>query len=139
MHHCLPAARTTMKTHPLLLPVCVWLPALSVNAESADCSQAMDKICCRGLYIKSHCDPTYSSGLDVCITCPINHYCNWGTANPIPCRASSCPVGIYTTGCNKHLVPICQACPSCPSGMWNSGCLLASVPSAMHAQRKVPS
>ena len=122
MHQHLPAARTTMKPRPLLLAICVWLSAPSVNAEPANCGPAMYKICCRGLYINSHRDPADTSGLDACITCPINYYCDGGTANPIPCKASSCIAGTYTTGCDEFLAPICQACPSCSSGMWNSGC-----------------
>ena len=122
MHQHLPAARTAMTPHRLLLAVCVLLSAPSVNAEPANCGPAMYKICCRGFYINTHRDPADSSGLDACITCPVNYFCDGGAANPIPCKASSCPTGTYTTGCDEFLTPICQACPSCPSGTWNSGC-----------------
>ena len=108
MHQHLPAARTTMKPRPLLLAVCVWLSALSVNAESANFGPAMYKICCSGFYINSHSNPADSSRLDLApsITTVMGEQ-----QIPSPARRA-------LLGCNKFLVPICQACPSCPSGMW---------------------
>ena len=110
-------------------------------------------------YMLLHCTPckpgTYGDipGASSCLSCPANHYCNWGTITPTPCpegetsppNSNTCrtirPVpGNCTAGQFKNDLGACERCLTghycpegsteptpCPNGTWGPSLMARSV------------